>query len=120
MKFMYNQQKNITLALLHIVKDVVVIFREAFHPFVPSIHPVIHPWMASLQPMWLRFCCTLRNSHIIQHYTAVFFFFGKILPTGDKKKPSATSRKELKKRTSRTFAIFLRKKKKRKGRIRQI
>jgi hypothetical protein len=40
-------------------------------------------------------------------YTAAFFvFFGEISPTGDKKKPSATSRKELKKRTSRTFAIF--------------
>jgi hypothetical protein len=26
---------------LHIVKDVVVVFREAFHP---SIRPVIHPW----------------------------------------------------------------------------
>jgi hypothetical protein len=48
------------------------------------------------------------------------YFFGEISPTGDKKKPSVTSRKELKKRTSRTFAIFLRKKKKRKGRIRQI
>jgi hypothetical protein len=41
-----------------------------------------------------------------------FFFLGEISPTGDKKKPSATSRKELKKRTSRTFAIFLRKKEK--------
>ncbi len=30
--------------ILHIVKDVVVVFREAFHP---SIRPVIHPWMAS-------------------------------------------------------------------------
>jgi hypothetical protein len=43
-----------------------------------------------------------------------FFFFGEISPTADKRKPSATSRKELQKRTSRTFAIFLRKKKKRK------
>jgi hypothetical protein len=35
---------------LHIVKDVVVIFREAFSHDLsihPSIHPVIHPWMAS-------------------------------------------------------------------------
>jgi hypothetical protein len=87
--------------------------REAFHPSCPSVHPSvpssIHPWMASLQPMWLRFCCTLRNSHIIQQ--RFFSFFGEISPTGDKKKPSAISRKELKKRTSRTFAIFLRKKK---------
>jgi hypothetical protein len=29
---------------LHIVKDVMVVFREAFHP---SIRLVIHPWMAS-------------------------------------------------------------------------
>jgi hypothetical protein len=41
-------------------------------------------------------------------------FFGEISPTGDKNKPSATSRKEFKKRTSRTFAMFLRKKKKKK------
>jgi hypothetical protein len=46
--------------------------------------------------------------------TAAFFFFGEISPTGDQKKPSATSMKEFKKRTSRTFAIFLRKKKKKK------
>jgi hypothetical protein len=29
---------------LRVLKDVVVVFREAFHP---SIRPVIHPWMAS-------------------------------------------------------------------------
>jgi hypothetical protein len=60
--------------------------------------------MASLEPMWLRFCCTRRNSHIIEQR---FFFFGEISPTGDKSKPSATSRKEFLKRTSRTFAVFL-------------
>ncbi len=43
---------------------------EAFHP---SIRPVIHPWMASLQSMWLRFCCTRRNSHIIQQCFFVFW-----------------------------------------------
>jgi hypothetical protein len=63
--------------LLHILKDVVVVFREAFHP---SVRPVIHPWMASLQPMWLRlwlrFCCTRRNSHIIQQH--FYFIFGEI------------------------------------------
>jgi hypothetical protein len=32
--------------LLHIVKDVVVVFRETFS-IHPSIRPVIHPWMAS-------------------------------------------------------------------------
>ncbi len=73
---------------LHIIKDVMVVFHEAFHP---SICLVIHPWMASLQPMWLRFCCTRKNNHIIHEH----FFFGEILPTGDKKKPSATSRKEF-------------------------
>jgi hypothetical protein len=52
--------------------------------------------------------------------TATFFFLGEISPIGDKKKPSATSRKEFQIRTSRTFAIFLRKKKKKKGRICQI
>jgi hypothetical protein len=56
----------------------------------------------------------------IPNFNIAAFFFGKISPTGDKKKPSATSRKELKKRTSRTFAIFLRKKKKKKGIICQI
>jgi hypothetical protein len=44
------------------------------------------------------------------HYTAAFLFY--FWRNFDKKKPSATSRKELKKRTSRTFAIFLRKKRK--------
>jgi hypothetical protein len=42
---------------------------------------------------------------------AFFFFLGEISPTGYKEKPSATSRKEFLKRTSRTFALFLRKKK---------
>jgi hypothetical protein len=46
--------------------------------------------------------------------TPMFFFFGEISPTGDKNKPSATSRKEFLKKTSRTFAIFLRKKKEKK------
>jgi hypothetical protein len=32
--------------LLHIVKDIVVVFREAFSIY-PSVRPVIHPWMAS-------------------------------------------------------------------------
>jgi hypothetical protein len=31
---------------LHIVKDVVVVFSEAFS-IHPSIRPVSHPWMAS-------------------------------------------------------------------------
>jgi hypothetical protein len=39
---------------------------------------------------------------------------GEISPTGDKNKPSATSKKEFFKKTSRTFAIFLRKKKEKK------
>jgi hypothetical protein len=47
--------------------------------------------------------------------TAAFFLFGEISPTSDKKKPSATSMKEFKKSTSRTFAIFLRKKKEKKS-----
>jgi hypothetical protein len=47
--------------------------------------------------------------------TAAFFFLGEISPIGDKKKPSATSRKEFQIRTSRTFAIFLRKKRKKKA-----
>jgi hypothetical protein len=42
------------------------------------------------------------------HYTAAFFFFFLANFTNwQQKKPSATSRKEFKKRTSRTFAIFL-------------
>jgi hypothetical protein len=53
-----------------------------------------------------------KQSHYI---AALFYFFGEILPTGDKKNP-VTSRKELKKRTLKTFTIFHRKK----GRIRQI
>jgi hypothetical protein len=51
----------------------------------PSIRPVIHPWMASLQPMWLRFCCTLRNSHIIQQ--RFFLFLAKFRQLATKKNP---------------------------------
>jgi hypothetical protein len=51
-----------------------------------------------------------KNSHIIQQH----FFFGEISPIGNKKKPSSTFRKEFLKRTSKTFAICLRKKRKRK------
>jgi hypothetical protein len=55
--------------LLHIVKDVVVVFREAFHP---SIRPIIHPWMTSYReenlgrnkilPPGLRMCHCLRKA----------------------------------------------------------
>jgi hypothetical protein len=68
----------------------VVIFHEAFRP---SIRPVIHPWMASLQPMWLKFCCTRRNNHIIQQR----FFFGKIHQLATKKNPVRPLGKNLKK-----------------------
>jgi hypothetical protein len=33
-------------AKLHIVKDVMVVFGEAFS-IHPSVRPIIHPWMAS-------------------------------------------------------------------------
>jgi len=31
----------------------------------------------SLQPMWLRICCARRNSHIIQQRFFFFFFLAK-------------------------------------------
>jgi hypothetical protein len=39
-----GQTDTTDIIMLEIVKDVVVVFREAFHP---SICPVIHPWMTS-------------------------------------------------------------------------
>jgi hypothetical protein len=42
-KILYKKPRSLKI-LLHTVKDVVVIFREAFHLF---IHLIIHPWMAS-------------------------------------------------------------------------
>jgi hypothetical protein len=50
---------------------------------------------------------------------AFFFFFGEISPTGDKKKTQCDLMKELRKRTSRTFAIFFRKKKEEFARFKQ-
>jgi hypothetical protein len=41
---------------LHIVKDIVVVFSEAFS-FHPSIHPVIHPWMASYREKTVGSAC---------------------------------------------------------------
>ncbi len=49
--------------------------------------------------------------------TPMFFFLVEISPTGDKNKPSATSRKEFLKKTSRTFTIFLKKKRRKKRKI---
>jgi hypothetical protein len=49
-----------------------------------------------------------RNSHIIQQR----FFWGEISPTDNKKKPSATSRKELKKEFPEHSPYFLEKKEK--------
>jgi hypothetical protein len=62
-----------------------------------SIHSSRHPSMDGITA-----------AHVVKQslYSSVFFF-GKISSTGDKKQPSATSRKELKKKTFRTFTIFL-------------
>jgi hypothetical protein len=46
--------------------------------------------------------------------TAAFFFLCEISPTGNKKKPSATSRKELKKELPEHSPYFLEKKRKKK------
>jgi len=75
-----------------------------------AFHPSIHPSMDGITTTHVILLYAWKQSH----YTATIFSFGEISPTGDQKKPSATSRKEFKKRTSRTFAIFLRKKKEKK------
>jgi hypothetical protein len=49
--FIYIPTKMVTTLKLHISKDV-----------VDEMKLSIHPWMASLQPMWLRFCYMRRNS----------------------------------------------------------
>ncbi len=77
---------------------------EAFHP---SICPVIHPQMASLQPMWLRFCCTRRNGHIIQQ--RLFFWFRQL---ATKKNPVQPLGRNLKKELPEHSLYFLEKKEK--------
>ncbi len=74
------------LGKLLILKDVVKLF--------PSIHPLTHPSMASLQPIWLRFCCTLRKSHIIQQ---CFFFGAKFCQLATNKNPVQPLGRNLKK-----------------------
>jgi hypothetical protein len=86
---------------------------EAFHP---SICPVIYPWMASLQPMWLRFCCTRRNSHIIQQH---FIFFDETSPTSNKKNPVRPLGRNFKKELPEHSPYFLLEKKEEFARFRQ-
>jgi hypothetical protein len=74
--------------------------------------------MASLQPMWLRFCCTRRNSHIIQQ-RFLFLFFAKFRQLATKKNPVRPLGRNFKKKLPEHSPYFLEKKEKKRG-IRHI
>jgi hypothetical protein len=60
--------------------------------------------------MWLRFCCTRRNSHIIHQF--FFFFWAKFRQLATQK-PSATLGRNFKKELPEHSPYFLEKKEKR-------